>query len=400
MPQGFMKNADKSTGATSAPSTQSTNENPSKVDTAASEACVRSGTFALLISVALLLLIPSWREQQNYDALRRYVTDRLALAGQVDRLGNDPFWGKYKASNAEAESISIADLLGATVVVSSTKAMSVRVPEISPPPRHRAKKAISATQPAPGAPTGLSAVATASVGLVEIKPIADTLGRLNDSDVLTRTRSVSNFFNVSLFRWLDTRNMWAYQNQILNKCFTGNLEVPNQVKTSDVFVPAIENEGLLKCLTLQNVRDLAKLELPTFQNPQLGDHLGPQVDVQPGTFLPHNLYWASVLAEVLLFVMMVHFSAFVLEAVSSLNFPAPGTIFSAFGRSGGTLFVFGFAICVPPITSSLILWASWASGSVGTRALLLLCMIAIYLPFVSILIALFRDHYFRYRWGK
>jgi hypothetical protein len=48
---------------------------PTKVDMAASEACVRSGAFALLLSVALFLLVPSWREQPNYAALRLCLAD-------------------------------------------------------------------------------------------------------------------------------------------------------------------------------------------------------------------------------------------------------------------------------------------------------------------------------------
>ena len=78
-------------------------EEPTKVDVAASDACVRSGTFALLLSVVLLLLVPSWREQPNYAALRRYLGDRLALASLVDGLDDNPLWQNYKASNSGAE---------------------------------------------------------------------------------------------------------------------------------------------------------------------------------------------------------------------------------------------------------------------------------------------------------
>jgi hypothetical protein len=369
-------------------------DEPTKVDLAASEACVRSGSFALLISVALLLLIPSWREQRNYAALRRYVSDRLALASMVDRGEDDPFWQKYKASNAEAESMSIADLLSATVVVSTTETKSAPAHKVAPSTHHHAQTA-KGEPLAPSPPTSVGAVVTVAVGVDEIKPIADALGRLNDSDVLTRTRLVSNFYNFSLFRWTDKRNFMAYRNQIFNKCFAGGLEVPNQVRTSDRFVPAIENDGLLKCLTFKNVQELAKMELPTFVTPQLGDHVGSRTDVQLGEFLPHDLYWASILAQLLLFLIMVHFGAFVREAALSAHFPAPGTVFGAFSRSRMTLLIFGAAIFVPLLASVLVLWASWATESIFHSVCLLVCTLLIVWAFFSIQLVLLRTSYFK-----
>ena len=107
-------------------------EEPTKVDLAASEACVRSGTFALLLSVALLLMVPSWREQPNYAALRRYLAARIVLATLVDRLPDDPFWQKYKLSNPGAESMSIAELRDANVEVSRTENKADNIPSPAP----------------------------------------------------------------------------------------------------------------------------------------------------------------------------------------------------------------------------------------------------------------------------
>jgi hypothetical protein len=124
-------------------------DEPTKVDLAASEACVRSGTLALLLSVALLLLVPSWREQPNYAALRHYLGDRIILASLVDQLDDDPFWQKYKASNPGAESTAIAELLRASVVVSSSSEEKkvAAASKIAPPPllatKHRRPAALS-----------------------------------------------------------------------------------------------------------------------------------------------------------------------------------------------------------------------------------------------------------------
>jgi hypothetical protein len=371
---------------------------PTKVDLAASEACVRSGTFALLLSVALLLLVPSWREQPNYAALRRYLGDRIVLASLVDQLDDDPFWQKYKALNPGAESTSIAELLRASVVVSSSSSSEEEkvASKIAPPPRHQAQKASSPIPGPPEPPTGLSAVATVTVAVHRLQDIADTLGQLNDSDVLTRSRHISNFFRFSIARWLDKRNGLAFRNQVTNKCFTEQLEVPNQVKTSDDFVPELRNDGLLKCLTFRDVEELAHMEVPALLGPpQLGEHVGPQIDVTLGSSLPHDLYVASILAQLLLFFMMVHFSAFVREAVSSPHFPAAGTLFSAFSRSRPTLFIFILATFVPPLASACVCWASWGSDSKFHIVSLFVCTVCIFWAFFSIQRVLWRTSYFK-----
>lgn len=47
----------------------------------------------------------------------------------------------------------------------------------------------------------------------------------------------------------------------------------------------------------------------------LGERVGAQIDVAPGS-LPHDLYAASVLAQLLLSFVMAYFYAFTREAVS------------------------------------------------------------------------------------
>jgi hypothetical protein len=92
-----------------------TNIEPTKVDTAASEACIRSGTFALLLSVVLFLLIPYWRHQEKAIALRQYRALRNNLVLYLEMLDDDPYWQKYSASQDAAESMSIAQLLELSV---------------------------------------------------------------------------------------------------------------------------------------------------------------------------------------------------------------------------------------------------------------------------------------------
>jgi len=63
----------------------------------------------------------------------------------VDRTEDDPFWQKYKASNAEAGPMSIADLLSATVVVSIAEKQSAPVQKVPPSTHYGAQKAKGAS---------------------------------------------------------------------------------------------------------------------------------------------------------------------------------------------------------------------------------------------------------------
>lgn len=62
------------------------------------DACSRSGAFALLLSGVLLLLIPYWLDRPNEIALGKYLTSRLNLAIDLQRLDDDPAWQKYQES--------------------------------------------------------------------------------------------------------------------------------------------------------------------------------------------------------------------------------------------------------------------------------------------------------------
>ena len=94
---------------------------PTKMDATASDACTRSGAFALLLSVGLFLLIPYWAHRQEEIALSRYLGHRLNLALRVDALDNDPYWQDFTASHKSAELMSVAQLLEVRVETSATR---------------------------------------------------------------------------------------------------------------------------------------------------------------------------------------------------------------------------------------------------------------------------------------
>src|SRR4030042_2207580 len=92
-----------------------------KMDVAASAACTRAGTFALLLSLFLLALIPFWEQEREEIALGQYLALRLNLAISINQLDDNPYWQQYKTSHEAAESTSIEKLLKVSVEVPSNK---------------------------------------------------------------------------------------------------------------------------------------------------------------------------------------------------------------------------------------------------------------------------------------
>ena len=326
---------------------QSCSTEPTKVDTLSSEACTRSGTFSLVLSVVLLLLIPYWAERQNYTALSRYLVYRLNLSNTVDSLTEDPTWQTYANSHSEAETMSLAQLLNASVEV------TFKAPDANihlPPALQKELDQSRATAPSrPPGPTNLQIRTTMPIN--HLPQIATLLSQLNDSELLSRSRQVSNFFNFSITRWTQKRRNLIYGNVLSGVCNTFEITVPFEGKKSDYFVPELDSDVMRKCLTFRSIRELAQFELPTVTNPiQLGGRIGREVEVSPYA-LPRDAYLASVIVQVLLLFSLIHFGAYAREATSSEGFPAPATLFGAFARSPWTLFVFLLALLCPLLAS-------------------------------------------------
>ena len=56
------------------------------------------------------------------------------------------------------------------------------------------------------------------VGFGEVRQIADYLIELNNSDLLTRSRNASDFFNLSIYRWVLKRDNLIAQNLLNSHC--------------------------------------------------------------------------------------------------------------------------------------------------------------------------------------
>ncbi len=262
---------------------------PTKIDSGASEACTRSGTFALLLSLLCFLLTPYWVGRQNEIALKQYLAHRFNLATTTETITEDPTWRKYQASHPGWASTPIAQLLKDTVELSSSDTNPTN------PPSKPAKDArneshdqshAQTSQPrnqrpiaAPHVPAAPVLLRVAEVGQIDYIPqLTELLNGLNDSDLLSRSRQVSRFFDYSIVRWVRKRGNIMYGNSFSNVCTPNKeLEVPDQAKKSlyaDYYTPRLDPETMLSCLTFQDVQDLAHFELPTITNPtQLGGAL-------------------------------------------------------------------------------------------------------------------------------
>jgi len=337
---------------------------PTKVDTAASESCTRSGVFALLLTVSLSLLIPYWTERRNEEALGSYISSRQDLANRVETLDANPIWKDYKAFDSAAQSKSISELIKLSRGVWQAKAQT-KAPPVAGPRIQRSYPS-RPTPPPPPPPSGLSATTSGPSLEILFQPIADSLNRLNDPELLNRSRKASNFFEFSIIRWAGKREDLIYQNMLgtvttpTGICFSGAYwEIPYKEQRVEHFLPALDKDALLNCITLPDVRELAQFELPTFSNPmQLRGSIYREVEANPNSLIPRDLYVASVLVQLLLFFVIVHFGAFAREAVSSAGFPVQGTLFSAFSGSRGTLLVFFLALWSPLCVSLAVAVAS------------------------------------------
>lgn len=346
-----------------------------RIETAASEACTRSGTLGLLLASSLFLLSAYWLQEKKDEAAAEYVGDRTSLAMYVDILTEDNVWQEYKRSHPEAERMPMSQLLHATVDISQSPQVDPE-PKLSNPGQNTlqaskpksqsatpasvtgrtAAKPVVAPAP-PEAPTMLSVKVLLTADVYEMARIRESLEKLNDAELLTRSRQASNFFEFSIVRWVQKRGAIMYANALTGVCQAPVLELPRKSK-STYYTPQLDGKALLDCLTLGNVQDLAKFELPTFTNPNsMGRHAAQDVDLSPGA-LPRDPYMATIVAQVLLFLVLAYFAAFTREAASVDSFPTPGTLFGAFSRSNWTVVVFLLALWTPLVACCMVLITS------------------------------------------
>lgn len=316
-----------------------------EVAVAASTECTRSGALALLLSSALFTMIPYWQHRAEQIALVKYVALRLSLAGATETLDGSVNWQTYKSSNPSAESETIAHLLKVKVTGKPVGTTTTTAPA----------RAEASAPGVPDTPTGVQV--SIALGIDEIPVIADLLVRLDDSDLLTKSRQVSIFYNYSILRWaIKRRNLLVPRlGAMSGGVLSEGVPDPN---APDNFVPQYGSELLLNNLTVRDVRALASFELPLVSDTtSIGLSGEREIEITPGS-LPRTLYLATLCAEGFLLFLIIYFGAFTREAASGESFPVRGTLFGAFAGSPATRVVFAFALFVPALSSWTVLWVS------------------------------------------
>jgi len=327
----------------------------------------------LLLSLALVALIPYWAQEREETALGRYIALRLNLATSINQLGDDPQWQQYKAAHEAAESTPIEQLLKVLVETPSSDAHAKKE-QLTPPTTVENETKQNATL-VPPPPSNIRI----STQIDTIHEIVSSLRGLYDSGLLTNSRKVSGFYDYSIYLWDLKRHRLANRNMLSGTVVLSGADEKEFRHDKDGL--------LLKYLTLRDVRELAQFELPKIpDSTRPGGRYGKEIDIAPGS-LPRNLYMAAVFAEVLLLFIVMYFYAFTREAVSSPTFPAPGTLFSAFSRSSWTLAVFFIALW-SPVAASL-------GVAVASRKLpLIVCSVLIGCAVLSVHITFRRKSYF------
>jgi hypothetical protein len=351
-------------------------------DFAAAESCVRAGAFGLILSLALITSVSYWAKVPDNQALSSYVAYRINLSASVEHLIQSVSWKDYLIDHLAAESITIFDLEAVRVGRGPTK----MPPPLPPQPNLPIEKGNPTNRPAP--PTNLTA--TLIGALPSIFDVADALGKLNDSDLLTKSRNASAFYNISIYRWALKRNN-LYIEGVNTRTGAVNTEYSSVEVTTPSptnSVPAIDKDEMIRTLTLSEVRELASYELPVVRDSTTFDE-GEERHIDLGIpTMPRGLYPATVCAEALLLFVVLYLMAFTLEAISTGNFPASGTVFSALGRSRITIVALIIALLTPA-------GACVAVAAVAGRPLLTCLAGLVCLASVSTPVLLFRKGYLR-----
>lgn len=353
---------------------QRTFKEPTKIDLAASAACTKSGAFALALSLVLLFLIPYWEQRPSELALADYVMFRALLSMDLDQLDQNPIWTCYKESHPEAETGGIRSLPEAIAYSPNGDAISncVDAPKqptnsklnIRPPVQEGLKESTSHVRPifnfaeeaiaqippakSPNAPLPPTISVTITIQLPELDELALRTQKLNDSEFLNRASNYSNYYVFSIARWTQRKRMLAWHDQREHRCPTKSLDAPAQTGSSAL---GPDPEVLANCLSIQDWKELAAYEMPSVGSPdQIGGSIRRDIEIGVGA-LPHRVDEASYAGEALLIVTLLYFGAFFREGASTTNFPAAGTLFSAFSRTRLANGVFLGAIFLPPLSS-------------------------------------------------
>jgi hypothetical protein len=289
---------------------------PSKVELIASDACTRSGLFALALSLTLGATVPIWSEQRDSLVLGQYIVDRLELQLTLDELEADATWRKKIAADQSLRELPISSLAereragGLWREVNAdanTGAFTFRFKIVNATPSNGPQE--KATQAVPQATLPEQAAQAAPEGgaplapplpptnlKIEFPPIyfqtlESLLKRLDDNAVLEQARRAHGAYDLMIYRW--QRKSGALR----------------EAQSRTIGIRSGDAAGLAG-LTLDRVRELGAFEYPKLDmSTKIDPGKGKQVDLTIGG-PPRNLISAAIAIEVMLVFVVAYCAAF------------------------------------------------------------------------------------------
>ena len=339
--------------------TGQSSESDFKRHSAASAACTKAATFALLIALAQATLVWPWLGAKDDEAAYRYFGARLNLRAAVEGLPAAPAWQSYELDNPSADDQTL-EMLSQAVHYQPPKSKSPTPLDPNPWGSMTQTKpgeiATTETIAAPSPPTSLSV--GAPIG--EIGEIVGYLLELDDLAMLIAAARSSNSLAASTGRWNRLRMNLVNQGTVrASGPNAAVVFVPEAIAPSDVSPSPMGKGLLLSSLRLKDVRELAKFELPEVSSPRVREAQGGmQVEIFSPGALPKSLGPATAISQCLLFAALTYFGAFARDASRTRGFPMPGTLFGVFAASSGTRCVFGLLLVAPSIAAIVVVAAS------------------------------------------
>lgn len=329
---------------------------PSSFDIRCSNACTRAGIAILLFTTIAILMLHTMTKAKEFDALGKYASLRLQLKQVIEDLQAEPCWIDLMASD-----------LGNQVLTEWN---------VSSLMNHKCDSSVKPKNDSPELRShgGLRII----YSLWEADTIADVLCELGDGKLLTDARAYSFRHSQSILRWENMRDRLLSIGRSTQLKLPG-YRIPAKGKAGDRD-PMIPRDELLSYLMIEDIITLASYELPDLVQIELLQKELSLVTLS-SIGIPIRLIAATNFIEFALLLSVIYFWLFFREARFSESFPAPGTLFGAFGRTHLSKLLFKVLIALPPIASALLAMRSFSYTHLNSIS-------AVFILFFSINIAM------------
>ncbi len=332
------------------------------MDVRCSNSCTRAGLTALLLSAIAISMLQPLTQGRALIALGKYISSRFNLESYLNELDVDPCWKQFKAKspNHDPEKSNLSLPLkyecesGPTSFLVPSTAFSLFASSW--------QSNVFAQDAPPAPPTNIKALQS----IFLIYEIANTLTELGDGKLLALARSYSFRYDNSIYKWSDFRYRLIAQNKHKG-------DIPIYIKTKDYgeyYVGTYERDELINYLTLENIRELSKYEMPNMSEVEGLSNKSGRFNL-PWNMVSLDASSAAIFVEFALLFALIYFWLYQREAKISPYFPLGGTLFAVFRRTNVSRVVFKILVAIPPI-------AAW-----------LLAMRSLYLTKLNVVLAVF-----------